>query len=170
MADSNLPDTPISGWQKFMWFGVGLGLFSIITALLVGVGLLLVQIVDIINNNGNKDLVFTFSSIGLVTTILIRLLAVLIGAAISFTGLAISFFAYEKAINFSGTMNASETTVAKATLATYSPGIVGMIVGAVIIICAIFAKSNFKYDSPQITTVTQASQATNDNRTKMLPP
>ncbi|MGK7250332.1 hypothetical protein ACSNOU_14755 [Acinetobacter oleivorans] len=167
MADSNLSDTPISSWQRLMWFGVGLGLLLTIIALLAGVGILLMQIVDIIETKGNKDLVFTFSSIGLVTTILIRLLAVLIGAAISFTGLAISFFAYEKAINFSGTLSASETTVAKATLATYSPGIVGMIVGAVIIICAIFAKSNFKYDSPSVITVTQASPATNDNRPKM---
>lgn len=169
MTDSDLPDTPKTSWQKFMWFGVGFGLLLTIIVLLAGVGVLLVQIVDIIKTKGD-DLVFTFSGIGLVTTILIRLLAVLIGAAISFTGLAISFFAYEKAINFSGTMNASETTVAKATLATYSPGIVGMIVGAVIIICAIFAKSNFQYKPSQTTTMTQSSYATNGKQTEMPPP
>lgn len=145
MTDSNLQDTPALSWQKFMWFGVGFGLLLTIIILLAGVGQLLLQLIDIIETKGSADLIFTFSSIGLVTTILIRLLAVLIGAAISFTGLAISFFAYEKATHFSGAMNSSEKTTTRVALTTYSPGIVGMIVGAVIIICAIGLKSQYVY-------------------------
>lgn len=167
MTDSsNDSFLPRSGWQKIMWFGAGFGLLLTIITLLIGVGIVLWHVVDIIRNVSKTDLVFTFSSIGLVTLTLIRILAVLIGAAISFTGLAISFFAYEKATHFSGTINASESTVAKATLATYSPGIVGMIVGAIIIACAIFAKSDFKYEPGQTTTYEPGQTTTvtkNDN-------
>lgn len=133
-------------WQELIWFGAGLGLLLTIVVLLSFVGITIWRATTFIEERKTADLAFTFSSIGLITLTLLRLLAVLIGAAISFAGLAVSFFAHDKATNLEGELRATGTGNAKATLAAYSPGIVGVFVGAIIIIFALFAKSEHKYE------------------------
>ncbi|MNK89889.1 hypothetical protein D3C87_1099160 [compost metagenome] len=132
-------------WQERIWLGVGLGLLLTIVMLLAFVGLTIWRTTSFIEERKAVDLAFTFSSMGLITLTLLRLLAVFIGAAISFAGLAISFYAHDRATGVDGEFRATGAGTAKATLATYSPGIVGVFVGAAIIIFALFAKSEHGY-------------------------
>lgn len=171
MSDSgSVPETAL--WQKKVWFGAGVGLLGTIIILLMVVGIVVWRTLDIIGLQANNDHLFTFFSIELITTTLIRLLAVLIGAAIAFSGLAISFFVHEKETKFGGVVNTpgtpiinTEATMAKATLATYSPGIIGMVVGAIIIACALFAKAEHQYQTPaqyKISTTSKSAKQSPD--------
>ncbi|MCV2362609.1 hypothetical protein LNV23_03990 [Paucibacter sp. DJ1R-11] len=100
----------------------------------------------IIERNAAQDLVFTFASITHVNATLLRMVALLIGAAIGFGGLAVSFFAHEKATSLKFSHDAGDTSFAKGTLATYSPGLVGLVVGAAIIVCSLYAKTEYSYN------------------------
>ncbi len=135
-------------WQKYIWLGAGSGLFLILVLLLSFVTYTVAKLVDIMAAKGQEDLAFIFSTIALIDLTLLRLLAILVGAAIAFAGLAVSFFAHEKAIGFSGELQQSSSAYAKAALSAYSPGIVGVIIGAVIIVTAVLATIEHSYKPP----------------------
>lgn len=185
MSTSESSNSITDVWKSYMWLGAGGGLLVTILILLIVTGLVLWRAVDLIEAQNRNNYEFTFLSIGLIAFTLIRLLAVLIGAAIAFAGLALSFFVHEKATKFGGVINTPESMIVKATesmaeivteptaakkpessmvkatLATYSPGIIGMVVGAVIIVCALFAKSEHEYRTPSQYTIKTTSKPVN---------
>lgn len=147
-------DTPAShNWHKYIWFGAGSGLFFVLILLLLFVAKTVSTLVEIMSLKGADDLAFIFSSIALIDLTLLRLLAILVGAAIAFAGLAVSFFAHDKATSLSGEIHESASAYAKAALSAYSPGIVGVVIGAIIIVTAVLATIEHSY-SPPTKTVT----------------
>lgn len=148
----------ITRWQQGIWTGAGLGLLLTIAALLTFTGSTVSRVVELIAARTDADLAFLFSSIGVVTMTLLRLLAVLIGAAIAFAGLAVSFFAHEQPASLAGEASGSVGS-AKVALATYAPGIVGVLVGAIVIVCALLARSKHDYRGPETYSVVLPPQA-----------
>jgi hypothetical protein len=93
----------------------------------------------------SPDYAFVFSGMSLVGSSSLRLLAMLIGGAIAFAGLAVSFFVHEKKTSFSANSAGGPENSAKLTLATYSPGIVAVVIGALVIIIAVLTKATHTY-------------------------
>jgi Na+/proline symporter len=131
-------------WQQTIWRWCSLGLLAMILLLIILVGITLAQVMEFLRDR-NSDNLFVFAGISLVTANLLRLIAILIGGAISFVGLAVSFFAHQKAITLDADIAKEELGNAKAALATHSPGIVAVLVGAVVIISALYAKGTHTY-------------------------
>ena len=97
----------------------------------------------------DADLGFVLGSLGVVTQTLLRLLAILVGAAVAFAGLAVSFFAHEHESTASAQLGDKAGGSAKFALATYAPGVVGVIVGALIIVAALYARGKHAYSGPE---------------------
>jgi hypothetical protein len=140
---------PSSSWQAGMWKGVGIALGITGLLLIILVGASLYTAMSIIDSKGGADLAFIFSGLGLVNNTLLRLLAMLIGSGIIFGGLAVSFFSSsdENRVSLQAAPVAGEAF--KAMVATHTPGIIGIFMGSVIIIAALFARSTHDYESPR---------------------
>ena len=136
-------------WQQAIWTGAGLGLLLTILLLLAFAGFTIFRVVELVALRSDADLAFVFSSVGVVTLTLLRLLAILIGAAIAFAGLAVSFFSHERALSASAEVQVPVSTNTKAELVAYAPGLVGLVVGALVIVCALFARSKHDYKGPE---------------------
>lgn len=104
------------------------------------------RVIGVISEKTDADLGFVMTGLGLVSLTLLRLLAILIGGAIAFAGLAVSFFAHDNASSLA--VGSDGNTSPKMALATYSPGIIGVVVGATVIVGALYAKSNHSYQPP----------------------
>lgn len=136
-------DGAVPRWQQLIWIACSIGLLLLILALLLLVGEALREIMGLLEQK-TRDYAFLFSGMALVTASLLRLLAILIGGAIAFVGLAVSFFAHQKATSL-GSDVTHELMNAKVALATYSPGIVAVVIGAFIIIFSLHSKGTHSY-------------------------
>jgi hypothetical protein len=138
------PGDSIPKWQQRIWVGCSIGLMLMIVALCfivifaLGKMMLLLEIRD-------SDHLFQFAGMNLVSGSLLRLLAILIGGAIAFVGLAVSFFAHQKATSLDASLAKEDLLSARVALATYSPGIIAIVVGAVVIMASIFARGTYNY-------------------------
>lgn len=130
-------------WQRRVWVACSGALLLVIFVLLLLVGVALWKIMSLLEQK-TTDLAFIFSGMALVTASLLRLLAILIGGAIAFVGLAVSFFAHQKATSLASDIG-HEQVNAKAALATNSPGIVAVVIGACVIIFALLSKGTHSY-------------------------
>ncbi|MGZ9669535.1 hypothetical protein ACXX9E_26325 [Pseudomonas sp. GNP014] len=157
-------------WQAGMWKGVGIAL-GIAGLLLIGlVATSIWRTTSIIDANSGDDLAFTFSGLGLINNTLLRLLAMLIGAGIIFGGLAVSFFSSSDSnrISLHALPVAGESF--KAMVATHTPGIVGIFMGGIIIIAALFARSTNNYTAPDRVEITSGSTQSTEAQTSSPPP
>jgi hypothetical protein len=150
VAEKSSP-TRDSAWHQYIWIGAGAGLLLILLLLLGFVGATVYKIMQIISTQQDADLSFVFSGVVLVNLTLLRLIALLIGAAIAFAGLAISFFAHDKETSLSAAGKLPDGTAASGGLGTFSPGIIGVIVGAVIVMTAILSTATYQYLPPTVT-------------------
>lgn len=138
-------------WQQKIWVGSTLGLMFMIVVLCIivlfalGKMMLLLEVKD-------KDHLFQFAGMNLVSGSLLRLLAILIGGAIAFVGLAVSFFTHEKATSVDTSLVRDERLNAKAALVTYSPGIIAIIIGSAVIIASIYARGTYNYRPGAVST------------------
>lgn len=142
--------------------GAGAGLFVILLLLLGFVGMTVANIMNIISTQQNADLGFVFSGVVLVNLTLLRLIALLIGAAIAFAGLAVSFFAHDKATSLSAKGKLAEEVTTGGALKTFSPGIIGVVVGAIIIMTAILSTATYQYLPPTISLKYQSIENANE--------
>ena len=134
-------------WQIAMWNGAGFGLLLTILVLLTFIGASIWRATSLVEERPSADLAFTFASIGMINLLLLRLVAVLIGAAIAFAGLAVSFFAHDKPLSIDVQQGESAPSAKKLALSAYSPGLVGLLVGAGVIVAALYAKGEFNYQA-----------------------
>lgn len=159
-----------SAWQAGMWKGVGIAL-GIAGLLLIGlVATSIYRTTSIIDAQSGADLAFTFSGLGLINNTLLRLLAMLIGAGIIFGGLAVSFFSSSESnrISLQAVPAAGESF--KAMVATNTPGIVGIFMGGIIIIAALFARSTHNYMSPERVEITSGTMQQTGSQINSPPP
>ena len=133
----------VPAWQQRVWVACSFALLLVILVLLLLVGSALWHVMALLEQK-TSDLAFIFSGMALVTSSLLRLLAILIGGAIAFVGLAVSFFAHQKATSIASDV-VHEQVNAKAALATNSPGIVAVVIGACVIIVSLFSKATHSY-------------------------
>lgn len=144
-------DPPESSWQKHNWTVAVILLFITMLALLYIVWENTTGILAVVSRYEGKDNSFVFGGLSLVTLTLIRMLAILIGAALAFAGLAISFFSHDKATEVAASSTSPGATTA-ATLTAYSPGIVGVVFGAIVIMAALLNRTIYNYTPPQTVT------------------
>lgn len=88
---------------------------------------------------------FIFTGLALVNSSLLRLLAILIGGAIAFVGLAVSFFVHQKATSLDAGAERGSQQKATVALATNSPGLVAVVIGAAVIIVAVVTKTTHTF-------------------------
>jgi hypothetical protein len=138
------PGDGIPKWQQWIWVGCSIGLMLMIVALCFIVVFALSKIMLLLEIK-DRDHLFQFAGMNLVTGNLLRLLAILIGGAIAFVGLAVSFFAHQKATSMESSIAKNELLNAKAALATYSPGIIAIVIGSVVIMASIYARGTYNY-------------------------
>jgi hypothetical protein len=144
-------DDGIPKWQQRIWVGCSIGLMFIIVTLCVIVVFALAKMMILLEIKDNDHL-FQFAGMNLVSGSLLRLLAILIGGAIAFVGLAVSFFAHQKATSLDASIAKEELLNAKAALATYSPGIIAIIIGSIVIISSIYARGTYNYRPASVST------------------
>jgi len=151
-SDPLASSTPnVQLWHQYVWMGAGVALFLVLILLLAFIGMTVASVMEIISSQQDADLSFVFSGVVLVNLTLLRLIALLIGAAIAFAGLAVSFYAHEKATSMSAKGRITEEASTGIVLRSFSPGIVGVIVGAVIIMTAILSTATHQYLPPTVT-------------------
>ncbi|MCG7326850.1 hypothetical protein [Achromobacter sp. ACRQX] len=130
-------------WQTMIWLGLGATLCVLLAALLSLVAITQMRILTVIEKV-DTDLVFTATTLGHANLILLRLVVVLIGGGISFAGLAVSFFAHEKASEVSGAA-AAASQLPRVKLISHSPGVIAIVVGAALMACSLFVSSSIYY-------------------------
>ncbi|WP_297833125.1 hypothetical protein [Pseudomonas sp.] len=140
-------------WQRRIWSGVTIGLGIAGGLLILLVAYSIYRTSGIVDSKKDADLVFTFSGLALINSTLLRLLAMLIGAGVIFGGLAVSFFTHSTPNQARGGVK-SELGSVSAMLASHSPGLIGVFIGGVIIVAALYARSTQTYSSPSQTSVT----------------
>ncbi|HWL29413.1 MAG TPA: hypothetical protein VNQ97_10935 [Burkholderiaceae bacterium] len=151
---SNQCPSDVPKWQSVIWLGLGLALIALLISMLILVAVTQMRVLAVIQE-GVKDRAFAASMLSSSNLILLRLIVVLVGGGISFSGLAVSFFAHEKASVFSaGELPAA--LLPKFRLASHSPGIIAIIVGAVVIVCSLYATTRTRYEGPSYATDTPA--------------
>lgn len=152
----NANKTPTPAWQQSIWLGLGAALVGLIVLMFGLVGWTQWRVLDVIGSQ-TGDPAFVAASLGLSNVVLLRFLAALIGGAISFAGLAVSFFAHEQATVFKigqsenvqlPSAQPSGAIVPRLGLTSHSPGIIAIFVGAAIIMSALFATSRSGYKGP----------------------
>lgn len=136
-------------WQTKIWGRVALGLGICCFLLICLVAFSVYSTATIISNKSGVDLGFTFAGITLLNTTLLRLLAMLIGSGVIFGGLAISFFSSKDPNRISLQAIPASGEKFKAMVASNTPGVVGVFIGGVIIIAALFAKGQYEYRTPE---------------------
>lgn len=142
--DAAPPAEGVPKWQQYIWVGCSAGLMLMIVVLCCIVAFALGKMMLLLDIK-DKDHLFQFAGMNLVTGSLLRLVAILIGGAIAFVGLAVSFFAHQKATTLDTSIAKNELLNAKAALATYSPGIVAIVIGAAVIMASIYARATYNY-------------------------
>ncbi|ROM72448.1 hypothetical protein BK654_26455 [Pseudomonas brassicacearum] len=159
-----------SAWQAGMWKGVGIAL-GIAGLLLIGlVATSIYRTTSIIDAKSGDDFAFIFSGLGLINNTLLRLLAMLIGAGIIFGGLAVSFFSSSDSNRISLQALPAAGESFKAMVATHTPGIVGIFMGGIIIIAALFARSTHNYTAPERIEITPGNAQPTEAQTNSPPP
>jgi len=102
------------------------------------------------------------------------MVAILGGIAISAIGLAVSFYTHDREIRISVQNNDMNDSKPKLTLATYSPGIAGVIAGTVIIMTAVIKTTTQNYQGPTVreynTQLDQSTSAIEQAIKDMRPP
>lgn len=173
---SQMPRLGAPRWQQVMWSGAGISLLLTIVILLSFAVITVSQLINVISKRSDADLGFIFASIGVITQTLLRLLAILVGAAVAFTGLAVSFFAHEHESTASAHLGDRAGGSAKFALATHVPGVFGVVVGALVIVAALYARGTHEYTGPEIRSTTQPkpeaapSQSEPASNSTVLPP
>ena len=137
-------------WQRRIWIGCSVGLMLVICLLCLISAFALGKTMLLLEDAGHDHL-FQFAGMILITGSLLRLLAILIGGAISFVGLAVSFFAHQRATSIDMSLAHEKEAMTTAALVTYSPGIVAIAIGAAIIISALYARGHYNYHPESVT-------------------
>lgn len=134
----------VAPWQRSLWISVACSLGLTILLLLGFVAWTVGRVTDLMTGHRDADLAFAFAGMTLVTLTLLRLLAILIGAGLAFAGLVVSFYNHAQVTRL-GASQGGGAAGFRASLATGSPGIAAIVVGAVIILCALFAQGTYSY-------------------------
>lgn len=132
-------------WQKKLWVLTAIVLLIIAVLILFFTSISILKAYSLISEN-QKNTTFVFSMTALIQTTILRLLAEISGILIAFSGLIVSFYAQKQAIKVGGEISQSSGLNSKFSLATASPGIFSLVVGAVIITSALFSHTHYSYN------------------------
>lgn len=137
----------MSKWQIWIWGACVAMLCLELLTLTVMAYIRTNEIAHVVSNSKINEAAFVLAGLSMSSFSLIRILAILIGSGIIFGGLSISFFSSERANKIDvETKNAINPVT--ANIVSNSPGVIGILMGGAIIICALFAKTTFTYEQP----------------------
>lgn len=140
---------PTENWKKHAWILAIILLLATMGFLLFIVRELSIQTMNAITQSRSNDTLFLFAGLSLVNSSLTKSIAILSGTAVSFAGIAISFFSHEKANRLVAANNDAAGNNAKIALTAYSPGIFAVVVGAAVIMTAVLFPGKFTYQPRQ---------------------
>jgi hypothetical protein len=129
-------------WQAVAWMTSGLVLALSIVGLFALVGYTLWQTLAWLQRNLSSTEQFILTSIALTTAGMLRYLAMLTGIALAAGGLLVSFLTINQAIGLSARSEGADQALV-GSLRTNSPGVMAIVVGSLIVICALFASTSF---------------------------
>lgn len=166
MSTESRPTVP--KWQAKIWLGLGVALTALLMSILLLVALTQMRVLTVIQGGGG-DPAFVASTLGSSNLILLRIIVILIGGGIAFAGLGVAFFSHESATTVS-VGEAPAIAVPNVHLASRSPGTIAVFVGAVVIICALFAKTTAHYVGPSTTEEQREGDPQTGQNFKQPPP
>lgn len=156
-----MPEHPrIGRFERAVWFAVGMGLAVCSVGLFALVGYSLWQTLSWLQRSATPSEQYILNAVALTTLAMLRYLAMLIGAALASGGLLVSFLTLSHVIDVSASSGGAAPTFASG-LKTTSPGVAAVVIGAGIIVSALFSRTEL-----QLTSSPTASTAV---RTPSLP-
>jgi hypothetical protein len=135
-------------FERIVWFAVGVGLAACSVGLFALVGYSLWQTLTWLQRSTTPSEQYVLNAVGLTTLAMLRYLAMLIGAALASGGLLVSFLTLSQAIDVSAKSGGASPTFASG-LKTTSPGVAAVVIGAGIIVAALFSRTELQLSSSQ---------------------
>jgi hypothetical protein len=139
---------PMTRWQQAMWAAVGLGLAASAAAVFWGVATIFLTLQNWLASVKTEDHYLIAFGVMILTFSSIRLVAILIGAALAFAGLLVSFLTISQSITASARRGEGVNS-ASGMFSTNSPGVAAIIVGAVVMVSALFRTTDARYAAPE---------------------
>ncbi|WP_157060515.1 hypothetical protein [Pantoea sp. A4] len=140
-------------WQSRVWMVVVLG-FGLITVLCILYAcLVLDRQIPLLVSGINSNSMIAISGAAMIASQFLRGLSILMGGAIVFGGLSLSFFSGKDDSTFSTGDN--QSVFKSVTLTTKTPGIFGIVIGGVIILYALHIPYDFQYKKGEMSASNQ---------------
>lgn len=158
MASTPLSSIPsrstLSPWEQRLWRFVGICLAACSVGLFGLVGYSLWQTLAWLQQPQGSSEQYVLNAVALTTLGILRYLAMLIGAALASGGLLVSFMTLTQAIGASAQTGGATGAMA-GEFKTTSPGVVAIIIGCVIILGALFKRTELEIaTNPSMSTPT----------------
>ncbi|NIF21754.1 hypothetical protein [Candidatus Pantoea multigeneris] len=132
-------------WQSRVWMIVVLG-FGLITVLCILYACYMLENeISILTEGLKKDPLMALTGTGMLGAQFLRGLSILMGGAVIFGGLSISFFSGQDTHIINGEVN--ESVKAKVSLSTRTPGVLGVITGGIIIVYALYTPYTYQHNA-----------------------
>ena len=132
----------MGSWEKRVWLGVGIGLGLSGVGLFSLVGYSLWQTLSWLHRPSAPSEQYVLNAVALTTLGILRYLAMLVGAALASGGLLVSFLTLSQAIGV--TASAGGATPLAGALKTTSPGVAAIVIGSLVIVASLFARTEFQ--------------------------
>lgn len=137
--------TLLGSWEQRLWLFVSLG-FGVCSLGLFGlVGYSLWQTLAWLQQPRGQTEQYVLNAVALTTLGILRYLAMLIGAALASGGLLVSFLTISQAIGASAKSGGATGVVGE--FKTTSPGVVAILIGCIIIVSALFKRTELEITS-----------------------
>lgn len=133
-------------FEQRVWIAVGLGLALCSIGLFGLVGYSLWRTLSWLQHSLMPSEAYVLNAVALTTLALLRYLAMLVGAALASGGLLVSFLTLSHVIDVSASSGGPTPTFASG-LKTTSPGVAAVVIGAIIMISALFSRVELQLSS-----------------------
>ncbi|MBB4867459.1 hypothetical protein HNP46_006372 [Pseudomonas nitritireducens] len=172
IAERKPEKTKTEAWQARVWTAAAGNLWIISIGILANITLIGIGVYSLLERqSATPNIMFQLCAMAIVSSSMLKGISVLVGASLCFAGIAISFFAHEKATTVNASYGSPPKSEAEGSnlqvpiknsaavaIGAYSPGIVAVIFGCVIIGIAIIKSGSL--DCP----ITNESQASSEQR------
>jgi hypothetical protein len=144
-------------FERSVWFAVGMGLAVCSVGLFALVGYSLWQTLTWLQRSATPSELYILNAVALTTLAMLRYLAMLIGAALASGGLLVSFLTLSHVLDVSVSSGGAAPTFASG-LKTTSPGVAAVVIGACIIVAALFSRAEMQLtSSPAVPTAARTT-------------
>lgn len=146
MSNGKNEKTRLDRFEQRVWIAVGFGLALCSIGLFGLVGYSLWRTLAWLQHSHSPSEAYVLNAFALTTLALLRYLAMLIGAALASGGLLVSFLTLNHVIDVSANSGGPVPTFTSG-LKTTSPGVAAVVIGAIIMISALFSRVELQLSS-----------------------